>query len=111
MAAGTMVMMFQSQSVSFGASGAPIWIGLNTGLGEGKVESVTSALQIDSWNQFLTEIGFKVAIIHGIVGAVVPLFMVVILCRFFGENKSFKVGFGYWNFAVFGLLCISYPDF
>ena len=109
MAAGTMVMMFQSQSVSFGASGAPIWIGLNTGLGEGKVESVTSALQIDSWNQFLTEIGFKVAIIHGIVGAVVPLFMVVILCRFFGENKSFKEGFGAWKFAIFGGLCISIP--
>src|SRR5699024_1306118 len=109
MAAGTMVMLFQSQTVSFGASGAPIWIGLNTGLGEGKIESVNSMLQVNSWNQFLTEMGFKVAIIHGIVGAIIPLFMVVLLCRFFGENKSFKEGFGGWKFAVFGGLCLSIP--
>lgn len=109
MAAGTMVMLFQSQTVSFGASGAPIWIGLNTGLGEGKIESVNSMLQVNSWNQFLTEMGFKVAIIHGIVGAIIPLFMVVLLCRFFGENKSFKEGFGAWKFAIFGGLCLSIP--
>src|SRR5699024_11530567 len=83
MAAGTMVMLFQSQTVSFGASGAPIWIGLNTGLGEGKIESVNSIIQATSWNQFLAEMGFKVAIIHGAVGAVIRLFMVVILCGFF----------------------------
>lgn len=109
MAAGTMVMLFQSQTVSFGASGAPIWIGLNTGLGEGKIESVNSLLQVTSWDQFLTETGFKVAIIHGIVGAIIPLFMVVLLCRFFGENKSFKEGFGAWQFAIFGGLCLSIP--
>src|SRR5699024_2543378 len=105
MAAGTMVMLFQSQTVSFGASGAPIWIGLNTGLGEGKIESVNSMLQVNSWNQFLTEMGFKVAIIHGIVGAIIPLFMVVLLCRFFGENKSFKEGFGACIFEILGGLC------
>lgn len=109
MAAGTMVMLFQSQTVSFGASGAPIWIGLNTGLGEGKIESVNSLLQVTSWNEFLTEMGFKIAIIHGIVGAIIPLFMVVLLCRFFGENKSFKEGFGAWKFAIFGGLCLSIP--
>lgn len=109
MAAGTMVMMFQSQTVSFGASGAPIWIGLNTGLGEGKVESVNSMLQVTSWDQFLTDMGFKIAILHGVVGALIPLFMVVILCRFFGENKSFKEGFGAWKFAIFGGLCLSVP--
>src|SRR5699024_17834 len=111
MAAGTMVMVFQSQSVSFGASGAPIWIGLNTGLGEGKIEEVNNILQVSSasWDQFLVEMGWKVAIIHGAVGALIPLFMVVLLCRFFGENKSFKEGFGAWRFAIFGGLCLSIP--
>src|SRR5699024_10058560 len=32
-----------------------------------------------------------------------------LLCRFFGENKSFKEGFGAWRFAIFGGLCLSIP--
>lgn len=109
MSAALMVMIFQSTSVSFGAAGAPIWIGVSDGLGGGRNEEINSILNISSWDHFLVEMGEKVALIHGMVGIFVPLFMVVLLCWFFGENKSFKEGFGAWKFAIFGGLCVSIP--
>jgi len=109
MSAALMVMIFQSTSVSFGAAGAPIWIGVSDGLGGGRNEQINSVLNISSWDQFLLEMGEKVALIHGTVGIFVPLFMVVLLCWFFGENRSFKEGFGAWKFAIFGGLCVSIP--
>ncbi|WP_240373990.1 L-lactate permease [Bacillus piscicola] len=109
MSAALMVMIFQSTAVSFGAAGAPIWIGVSDGLGSGRDERMNSLLNVSSWDQFLLEMGEKVALIHGAVGIFVPLFMVVLLCGFFGKNKSFKEGFGAWKFAIFGGLCVSVP--
>src|SRR5699024_8200235 len=109
MAAALMVMIFQSTSVTFGAAGAPISIGISAGLGDGKLEDVNSALHVSSWDQFLLEMTGKVALIHGVVGTLIPLFMVVLLCGFFGERKSFKEGFGAWKFAIFGGLCLTIP--
>lgn len=107
LAAAMVVMIFQSTAVTFGAAGAPISIGLSSGLGDGKLANVNSALQVDSWNQFLLEMTGKAALIHGIVGTLVPLFMVVLLTGYFG--RSFKEGFGAWKFAIFGGLCVTIP--
>lgn len=109
MAAALMVMIFQSTAVSFGAAGAPIWIGVSDGLGGGNISVINDTLNIANWDTFLLEMGYKVAFIHGMVGLFVPLFMVVLLCKFFGKNKSFREGFGAWKFALFGGLCVSVP--
>lgn len=109
MAAAMVIMIFQSMSVSFGAVGTPILIGISSGLGSGALEHVNATLNGLSWNQYVYDIGIKVAIIHGIVGLFVPLFMVVLLCRFFGKNRSLKDGFQAWKFALFGGLCVSVP--
>src|SRR5699024_1780037 len=42
-------------------------------------------------------------------GDINTLFRVVLLCRLFGEIKSFKVRFIAWKFAIFGGLCLSIP--
>ncbi|WP_449354789.1 L-lactate permease [Virgibacillus natechei] len=107
LAAAMVVMIFQSTAVTFGAAGAPISIGLSSGLGDGKIAEVNNILQADSWNQFLVEMTGKIAVIHGIVGTLIPLFMVVLLTGFFG--RSFKEGFRAWKFAVFGGLCVTIP--
>lgn len=109
MSAALMVMIFQSMSVSFGAAGAPIWIGVSDGLGGGSISAINNTLGIADWDTFLVEMGYKVAFIHGMVGLFVPLFMIVLLCRFFGENKSFSEGFGAWKFAIFAGACVSTP--
>lgn len=109
MSAALMVMIFQSMSVTFGAAGAPVSIGISAGLGDGKLEHINSALDVTSWNQFLLEMTGKLVTIQGAVGTFVPLFMVVLLCGFFGKNRSFKEGFGAWKFALFGGLCLTVP--
>ncbi|PID21131.1 lactate permease [Sporosarcina sp. P3] len=109
MAAALMVMIFQSFSVTFGAAGTPVIIGINDGLGSGNIEFVNNALHIASWDQFLLDITAQIATIHGVVGIFVPLFMVVLLAGFFGEKRSFREGFGAWKFAIFGGLCVAVP--
>lgn len=109
MAAATVCMVFQSTSVSFGAVGTPIIMGLSTGLGEGKIEKVNAVIGDMSWTQFIQMMGFKVALIHGIIAIFIPLFMIMILTRYFGKNKSFSDGLGAWRFAVFSGLCLAIP--
>jgi lactate permease len=108
MAAVLMGMLVQSTPVSFGAVGTPIIVGVNTGL-----DSATIGAQLvehgSSWAQFLQLITSEVAIIHAIVGTVMPLVMVLMLTRFFGTEKSWKAGFAVLPFALFAGLAFTIP--
>ncbi|WP_339081612.1 L-lactate permease [Pseudomonas sp. TMP9] len=108
MAAVLMGMLVQSTPVSFGAVGTPIIVGVNTGL-----DSTTIGAQLleqgSSWAQFLQLITSEVAIIHAIVGTVMPLVMVLMLTRFFGTEKSWKAGFEVLPFAIFAGLAFTIP--
>ena len=108
MAAVLMGMLVQSTPVSFGAVGTPIIVGINTGL-----DSATIGAQLveqgSSWAQFLQLITSEVAIIHAIVGTVMPLVMVLMLTRFFGAEKSWKAGFEVLPFAIFAGLAFTVP--
>lgn len=108
MAAVLMGMLVQSTPVSFGAVGTPIIVGVNTGL-----DSATIGAQLveqgSSWAQFLQLITSEVAIIHAIVGTVMPLVMVLMLTRFFGTEKSWKAGFAVLPFAIFAGLAFTIP--
>ncbi|SFI92441.1 lactate permease [Pseudomonas guineae] len=108
MAAVLMGMLVQSTPVSFGAVGTPIIVGVNTGL-----DSATISAQLleqgSSWAQFMQLITSEVAIIHAIVGTVMPLVMVLMLTRFFGSKKSWKAGFEVLPFALFAGLAFTIP--
>jgi lactate permease len=108
MAAVMLGMLVQSTPVSFGAVGTPIIVGVNTGL-----DSATIGTQLveqgSSWAQFLQLITSEVAIIHAIVGTVMPLIMVLMLTRFFGTEKSWKAGFAVLPFAIFAGLAFTIP--
>ncbi|ARS52573.1 L-lactate permease [Kushneria konosiri] len=108
MAAVLMGMLVQSTPVSFGAVGTPIVIGVTTGL-----DSVTLTDQLiargSSWELFLQQITNGTAITHAIVGTVMPLIMVLMLTRFFGEKKSWKAGFEILPFALFAGLALTIP--
>jgi lactate permease len=101
-------MMIQSTPVSFGAVGTPIIIGVSSGLDKSNLTEQLIA-NGSSWEQFLRLITSEVAIGHAIVGTLMPLFMVVMLTRFFGQNKSWREGFEIAPFAIFAGLAFTVP--
>jgi len=108
MAAVMAGMMIQSTPVSFGAVGTPILIGVNKGLDS---EGIGATLETmgSSWDAYLAVITSEVAITHAIVGTMIPLFMIVMLTRFFGENKSWSEGLGILPFAIFAGVAFTIP--
>ena len=109
MAAVTVCLIIQSTPVSFGATGTPIIIGVNSGLSGGeKVQPHLDSIGI-GFDEHLFEIGAKVGLIHGIVGTLIPLIMVCTLTRFYGANKSWKDGLAVWKFAILAGLAFTIP--
>ncbi len=116
MAAVIAGMIIQSTPVSFGAAGTPILVGVNTGLGGNSLVEqfavghgyVTGAGQLD-WSGFLYAIGVKVALLHAVIGTLVPLFVVAMMTRFFGRNRSLREGLAVWRFALFAAVSMTIP--
>ena len=108
MAAVMCGLIIQSTPVTFGALGTPIIIGVNGGLAgtaaETSLESGGSTL-----SAYLGDVAIGAATVHGIVGILIPLFMVTLLTRFFGENKRFSDGLAIWPFAIFAALAMIVP--
>ncbi|MFA9373265.1 MAG: L-lactate permease [Poseidonibacter sp.] len=108
MAAVMVGMMIQSTPVSFGAVGTPILIGVNKGLDSDGIGLTLQTLG-STWDEYLQIITSQVAITHAIVGTLIPLFMVIMLTRFFGQNKSWTEGLSIIPFAIFGGIAFTIP--
>jgi lactate permease len=108
LAAVLMGMMIQSTPVSFGAVGTPIIIGVNKGL---DTEAISQQLALEGWqwDQYLQLITSEVAIIHGIVGTLMPVLMVLMLTRFFGANRRWREGLEVIPFALFAGVAFTLP--
>ncbi|MFD2925126.1 L-lactate permease [Halobacillus naozhouensis] len=102
MAAVVAGMVIQSTPVSFGAVGTPILVGVQSGLAADP--GITS-----NFLALVTMIGGRVAILHAIVGTLIPLFVVALMTRFFGKNKSFSEGLRVWKFALFAAFSMTIP--
>ena len=111
MAAVVAALTIQSTPVSFGAVGTPIRIGVCTGL-EGKepVEQfIAQSATVAGFDPLLLQVAARVAVVHAVIGVLIPLFMVCLLTRFFGANRSWREGLGAWKFAVFGGVVFTVP--
>lgn len=108
LAAVLMGMMIQSTPVSFGAVGTPIIVGVNKGL---DTHNITETLVAggSNWDVYLQEITSNVAIIHAVVGTLIPVLMAMMLTRFFGKNKSWTEGLDILPFAIFAGLAFTVP--
>ncbi len=108
LAAVVVGMMIQSTPVSFGAVGTPIVVGVTGGVNQ---SAITERLAADgaTWTEYFRLIAAEVAIIHGIVGILMPLIMVVIMVRFFGANRSWKEGLSITPFAIFAGVAFVVP--
>ena len=110
MAAVVAGMIIQSTPVSFGAVGTPILVGVNKGLaGDESVQTAVREMGFGQWDGFLAFVGFKVALVHAIVGTLIPLLLVVFMTRFFGKNKSAREGLAVAPFALFASVALTVP--
>ncbi|WP_423409775.1 L-lactate permease [Heyndrickxia sp. MSNUG] len=102
MAAVVAGMVIQSTPVSFGAVGTPMLVGVFTGL------SADTGITNDFLG-LVDIIAVKVALLHMIAGTLVPLFVVSLMTRYFGKNKSFSEGIKIWKFALFSSFAMTIP--
>ncbi|MCI0512252.1 L-lactate permease, partial [candidate division KSB1 bacterium] len=101
-------MMVQSTAVTFGAVGTPILIGVRGGLENPQLLAKLAASGVP-YADYLRQIAAQAAILHGITGTLIPLFMIVMLTRFFGRKKSWTEGLSIAPFAIFSGLAFTIP--
>ena len=108
LAAVVVGMMIQSTPVSFGAVGTPIVVGVTGGINR---DGITETLEAGgyTWLEYFRLIAAEVAVIHGIVGVLMPLIMVVIMVKFFGANRSWREGLSIAPFALFAGVAFVVP--
>jgi len=108
MAAVMIGMMIQSTPVTFGAVGTPILVGVTGGLENPELLTQLAAAG-SNFESYLRIITSEAAIVHGITGTLIPLFMVMMMTRFFGRRKSWTEGLSIAPFAIFGGLAFTIP--
>ena len=110
MAAVMVGLIIQSTAVSFGAVGTPILIGVSGGLDSTLVRDYLLLEGIE-YRQYLDGIAIRVAAIHALTGTLVPIFLSVMLTRFYGSRQSFREGLKIWRFALFASVSFTVPYF
>ncbi|WP_428029926.1 L-lactate permease [Ancylobacter sp.] len=108
MAAVVFGMMIQSTPVSFGAVGTPLIVGVQTGLDQAAITAQLTEAG-SSWAIFFHLITTEVAVIHAICGTLMPLFLIMVMTRFFGRNKSWTEGLSAAPFAILGAFAMTVP--
>ncbi len=108
MAAVMIGMIIQSTAVTFGAIGTPILVGVRAGLFSGEISSRLASAGTD-FESYLRLISTGSALLHGITGTLIPLFMVIMMIRFFGSERSWTKGLSIAPFAVFSGLAFTVP--
>lgn len=108
LAAVIVALVANSSPVSFGAVGTPTILGIGASLDSpGTLQAVTGAGM--GYTGFIHNIGVWSALIHSIPAILIPLIMVVIMTRYFGEKKSFREGFEIWPYAILAGFCFVVP--
>lgn len=108
LAAVMVALIANSTAVSFGAVGTPTIIGIGTTLDLQEVREGLDAAGIP-FDQFIDKVGLWSAVVHILPGLLVPLLMLAMMTRFFGEKRSFREGLQAWPYALFAGLCFVLP--
>ncbi|MEJ8566412.1 L-lactate permease [Elongatibacter sediminis] len=103
-------MLIQSTPVSFGAAGTPILVGVATGLGnDPAVSAWVQQSALPDFGALLRLIAIKVALLHALAGTLIPLIVIAVMTRLFGENRSWRDGLRAWKFALFAAVAMTVP--
>jgi lactate permease len=101
-------LMVQSTAVTFGAVGTPVIIGVTGGLESPDLAARLAEADL-TFNDYRLRITAQAAIIHGIVGTLMPSFMVIMMTRYFGENRSWTEGLSILPFSLFSGVAFTIP--
>ena len=110
LAAAMVCLVLNSFPVTFGAVGTPVWFGLKNL--KPQIDAAIAAGQagdITSFAMFLKVIGQWSALLHLPMIYLLPLFVNMMLTRFFGEKRSWTEGLGAWKFSLFASTCFAVP--
>ena len=103
-------MMIQSTPVTFGAAGTPILIGVQGGVASPEFTAALAASGA-TMAEYVQAVTVRAAALHAITGTIMPMFMVVMMTRFFGARKSWTEGLSVLPFALFGGVAFTVPYF
>lgn len=103
-AAVMIALIFDSSSVSYGAVGTPIIVGIKNAV-EGIIPGTINM------ELLLFQVGLWSAVFHLLVGTFLPLLAIMIMTRYFGKNGSFREGLEAAPFALLGGLAFTVPCF
>ena len=103
-------MMIQSTAVTFGAAGTPILIGVQGGVASPEFTAALAASGV-TMTEYVQAVTVRAAALHAITGTIMPMFMVVMMTRFFGARKSWTEGLSVLPFALFGGVAFTVPYF
>ena len=108
MAAVMSGLIIQSTPVTFGALGTPILVGVRGGLAGTSAEEqlIANGRSLDG---FLIEVTQTAALMHAVVGVLIPLFIAMMLTKFFGANRRASEGLAIWPFAIFAGFAFVIP--
>ena len=110
LAAVVMALVFDSYSVTFGAVGTPIVLGLKY-IHPLVLEAIAdgTAGNFSSVEGFNKAIGQWAVLMQAPMIALLPVFMLGFMTRFFGQRRSWIDGFKAWRFAVFAAVAVFVP--
>ncbi|MGB3199605.1 MAG: L-lactate permease [Nodosilinea sp.] len=106
LAAVLAALIIQSTPSTFGAVGTPLLFGMDAGLGGATAVEAVLATQDLSLMAFITQVGSRAAVIHAAIGTFIPLVLVAIITRTFGDGRA---GLGLWKFALVAGLAFTVP--
>jgi lactate permease len=101
-------LMVQSTPVTFGAVGTPLLIGVTGGLETAEFNRRLALVGLD-FAGYRQLIAAQAAVLHGLIGTLMPVFMAAMLTRFFGEKRSWREGLAITPFALFAGLAFTIP--
>ena len=101
-------MMIQSTAVTFGAVGTPVLVGIQGGLGGDTFAAALLAADM-TMVDYLRAVTAKAVLLHATAGVLMPTWMVIMMTRFFGKNRSWTEGLSVLPFALFGGLAFTVP--
>ncbi|MEO0835492.1 MAG: L-lactate permease [Cyanobacteria bacterium J06642_3] len=110
LAAVTIALIANSTAVVFGAVGIPVSLGINTGLEGAMVVTDYLAKQPYNYSEYFRLIVIRIGVLNGIIGSLIPLLMVCVLTRYFGERRSWREGLEVGWFALFAGLAFTIPS-
>lgn len=108
LAAVMVSLIANSTAVSFGAVGTPTLIGVGQSINTPEILRQITESGMDH-NGFIYRVGVWTAVQHALPAILIPLIMVAMMTRFFGEHRSVREGLAIWPFAIYAGLAFVVP--